>query len=70
VDYTAMNDPSHEQAPMEPHYSEPPRSDPTLGQRLKKLLATIGVGFALLVKFGANLKFVNDLRQSRRLEIA
>ncbi len=44
--------------PLEPHYSEPPGSDPTLGQRLKKLFAPIGVVLVLLLKFGAKLKFL------------
>ena len=59
-----MNDSGHEpplpKAPplLEPHYSEPPGSDPTLGQRLKKLLAPIGVALVLVFKFGAKLKFL------------
>src|SRR5690349_11948570 len=44
--------------PLEPHYSEPPGSDPTLAQRLKKLFAPIGVVFVILLKFGAKLKFL------------
>jgi Zn-dependent protease len=43
---------------LEPHYSEPPGSDPSLGQRLKKLLAPIGVALMLVVKFAAKLKFL------------
>jgi Zn-dependent protease len=41
-----------------PRYSPPPGSDPTLWQRLKKLLAPIGVAVVLVVKFGAKLKFL------------
>ena len=44
--------------PLEPHYSEPPGSDPGLGQRLKKLFAPIGVAVLVLVKFAAKLKFL------------
>lgn len=44
--------------PTEPRYSEPPGTEPSLGQRLKKLLAPIGVALVLLVKFGAKLKFL------------
>lgn len=43
---------------MVPHYSEPPGSEPTFGQKLKKLFAPIGVGLALVAKFLAKLKFV------------
>jgi Zn-dependent protease len=43
---------------LEPHYSDPPGSDPSLGQRLKKLLAPIGVAVLLVLKFGAKLKFL------------
>ena len=43
---------------MEPHYSEPPGSDPTLGQRLKKILAPIGVALLVIAKFFAKLKFL------------
>ncbi len=53
-----MNEPELQQPQMEPHYSEPPGSDPTFGQRLKRLLAPIGVAVVLLVKFGAKLKFL------------
>jgi Zn-dependent protease len=45
-------------SPMEPHYSEPPGTEPTLVQRLKKLLAPIGVAFVLVAKFAAKLKFL------------
>jgi Zn-dependent protease len=44
--------------PLEPHYSEPPGSDPTLAQRLKKLFAPIGVVLMLVVKFAAKVKFL------------
>jgi Zn-dependent protease len=43
---------------LEPHYSEPPGTEPSLGQRIKKLLAPIGVGLLLIVKFAAKLKFL------------
>jgi Zn-dependent protease len=43
---------------LEPHYSEPPGSEPSLGQRLKKLLAPLGVALVFVVKFGAKLKFL------------
>jgi Zn-dependent protease len=43
---------------MEPHYSEPPGSDPSLGQRLKKLFAPIGVALLVIAKFAAKLKFL------------
>ncbi len=42
----------------QPHYGPPPGSEPTTWQRLKKLLTPIGVGFLLLLKFGAKLKFL------------
>lgn len=42
---------------LEPHYSEPPGSEPTFGQKLKKLLGPIGVALVVLVKFAAKLKF-------------
>jgi len=44
--------------PLEPHYSEPPGTEPTLGQRLKKLFAPIGVALVVIVKFLAKLKFL------------
>ena len=59
-----MNDSGQEPPPanspplLEPHYSAPPGSDPTLGQQVKKLLAPIGVALVLVVKFGAKLKFL------------
>jgi Zn-dependent protease len=56
ADYEAQ--PPSQPQTLEPHYSEPPGSEPTLFQRLKKLLAPIGVGLILLVKFGAKLKFL------------
>jgi Zn-dependent protease len=43
---------------MQPHYSEPPGSDPTLWQRLKKLVAPIGVALLFVFKFAAKLKFL------------
>jgi Zn-dependent protease len=43
---------------LEPHYSDPPGSEPRLGQRLKKLLAPIGIAVLLVLKFGAKLKFL------------
>ena len=58
--FGTMNDNDHEPPPpvLEPHYSEPPGTEPTLGQKLKKLLAPIGVGLMLIFKFAAKLKFV------------
>ncbi|HWW00332.1 MAG TPA: site-2 protease family protein [Candidatus Acidoferrum sp.] len=57
-----MNDTGHEPPPappaFEPHYSEPPGTEPTLGQRLKKLFAPIGVALLVIVKFAAKLKFL------------
>jgi Zn-dependent protease len=56
-----MNDNGYEPPPppvLEPHYSEPPGSEPTLRQKLKKLFAPIGVAFVLILKFAAKLKFV------------
>jgi Zn-dependent protease len=53
-----MNEPGYQQPQMEPHYSEPPGSDPTFFQRLKKLLAPIGIAIVLILKFGAKLKFL------------
>lgn len=43
---------------LEPHYSEPPGSEPSLGQKLKKLLGPIGVALVLAAKFAAKLKFL------------
>jgi len=40
----------------QPHYGPPP--EPTLGQKIKKLLAPLGVGLVLIVKFFAKLKFL------------
>jgi Zn-dependent protease len=40
----------------EPYYGPPP--EPTLGQKLKKLLAPLGVVLVLIVKFFAKLKFI------------
>ncbi len=57
-----MNDTGHEPPPpppaWEPHYSEPPGTEPTLVQRLKKLFAPIGVALLVVFKFAAKLKFV------------
>src|ERR1039457_1167392 len=59
-----MNDSGYELPPagppplLEPHYSQPPGSEPSLGQRLKKLLAPIGMAVVLILKFGAKLKFL------------
>lgn len=44
--------------PWEPHYAEPPGSEPGLGRKLKKLVAPVGAGLLLVVKFFAKLKFV------------
>jgi len=44
--------------PMVPQYSEPPGSEPTFGQKLKKLFAPLGVALALVAKFFAKLKFI------------
>jgi Zn-dependent protease len=49
---------SNQPPPLEPHYSEPPGSEPGLAQRLKKLLVPIGVAVLLVVKFAAKLKFL------------
>jgi Zn-dependent protease len=62
--FSCMNDADKEPRPvsppplLEPHYSEPPGSEPTLGQKLKKLLAPIGVVLVLILKFAAKLKFL------------
>jgi Zn-dependent protease len=54
-----MNDNGRQSPPVwEPHYSEPPGTEPSLGQRLKKLFAPVGVGVLLFLKFAAKLKFV------------
>ncbi|PWU12990.1 MAG: site-2 protease family protein [Verrucomicrobia bacterium] len=49
------------QSQYQPQYSQPPGSDPTLGQRLKKLFAPIGVALVVIVKFAAKLKFLLPL---------
>jgi Zn-dependent protease len=46
------------QASLEPHYSEPPGSEPSFGQKLKKLLAPVGVALLVVAKFAAKAKFV------------
>jgi len=46
------------QTSLEPHYSEPPGSEPSFGQRLKKLFAPIGVAALVVAKFAAKLKFL------------
>jgi Zn-dependent protease len=43
---------------LEPHYSEPPGSEPSFGQRLKKLLGPLGVVAVVVAKFAAKLKFL------------
>jgi len=60
-----MNESGHESpAPynstpeLQPHYSEPLGSEPTLGQKLKKLFAPLGVAAVVVVKFAAKLKFL------------
>jgi Zn-dependent protease len=65
-----MNDNGHEPPPLKAppllkappvlraHYSEPPGSEPSWKQKLKKLLAPIGVVLVLIFKFAAKLKFV------------
>lgn len=53
-----MNEQDDRPPAWEPQYAEPPGSEPGLWQRLKKLLAPVGVGLLLLVKFFAKLKFV------------
>ena len=50
--------PANDSAAVEPHYSEPPGSEPSLGQKLKKLFAPIGVVAVLVLKFAAKLKFI------------
>ena len=51
--------PPHDQAPeLQPHYSPPPGSEPTLLQRLKKLFAPLGVVAVVVIKFAAKLKFL------------
>ena len=59
-----MNDSGHEPPPpnpqplLQPHYSEPPGSEPSLGLRLKQLPASLGVALVLVFKFAAKLKFI------------
>jgi hypothetical protein len=43
---------------MEPHYSEPPGSEPSFGQKLKKLFGPIGVALVVIAKFAAKIKFL------------
>jgi Zn-dependent protease len=43
---------------LEPHYSEPPGSEPSFGQKLKKLLGPLGVAAVVVLKFAAKLKFL------------
>jgi Zn-dependent protease len=43
---------------LEPHYSEPPGSEPGVGQRLKKILGPIGVVFILIAKWFAKAKLL------------
>jgi hypothetical protein len=43
---------------LEPHYSEPPGSEPSFGQRLKKLFGPIGVILVVIAKFAAKIKFL------------
>jgi len=60
--FPAMNDAGHEPPPpppaWEPHYSEPPGTEPTLWQRIKKLFAPIAAVFVVIAKFAAKLKFL------------
>ena len=57
-----MNGTGHESPPPPPvweqRYSEPPGTEPSLGQRLKKLFAPIGVALLVIFKFAAKLKFL------------
>jgi Zn-dependent protease len=60
-----MNDGSNASPPgpnpmpvLEPHYSEPPGSEPSFGQKLKKLLGPIGVALVVVAKFAAKIKFL------------
>ena len=53
-----MNNTGDTPPPLQPYYGEPPGTEPSLGQKLKKLLAPIGVAADLLLKFGAKLKFL------------
>jgi Zn-dependent protease len=43
---------------MEPHYSEPPGSEPSFGQKLKKLFGPIGVALVVVAKFAAKIKYL------------
>lgn len=42
----------------EPYYHEPPGSEPSMAQKLKKLLAPVGIALVLLLKFGSKVKFL------------
>ncbi|HPC61181.1 MAG TPA: site-2 protease family protein [Verrucomicrobiota bacterium] len=53
-----MSDTGERPPPLEPHYTEPPGTEPSLGRKLKKLLTPLGVALVLLLKFGAKLKFL------------
>lgn len=53
-----MSETGEHPPPLEPHYGPPPGTEPTLGQRLKKLLTPVAVGLVVLLKFGAKLKFL------------
>ncbi len=53
-----MSDSGGSHPSLEPHYSEPPGSEPTFGQKLKKLLAPLGVAGLVVLKFAAKLKFL------------
>ncbi len=54
-----MNDNGRQPPPVwEPHYSDPPGTEPSLGQKLKKLFGPVGVALVLIVKFAAKLKFL------------
>src|SRR5579859_5743948 len=55
---TGPRDPTSAPSSLEPHYSEPPGSEPSFGQKLKKLFAPIGVAALLVAKFAAKLKFL------------
>jgi Zn-dependent protease len=44
--------------PIQPYYSEPPGSEPTLGQKLKKFFGPVGVVLVIIAKFFAKLKFI------------
>jgi Zn-dependent protease len=57
-DFGQQIPPTSQPPPLVPHYSEPPGSEPTLWQKLKKLLGPIGVALVLLFKFVAKLKFL------------